>query len=78
MADWQDISTAPKDGTRVLMMRRTNTEKFPKLPAVQWVRSGSWRKHWQDGSRAAWRMDASNYGLEHIPLVPTHWQALPE
>lgn len=63
-ATWQDISTAPKDGTSVIACRLTSP---PHVEAMYWVPydngGGAW--HWSfDG-------DSPNQ-------QPTHWMPLPQ
>ena len=66
---WQDISTAPKDGTPVLLYGRLEGEV-----------SGDW-----DGEHVAigsflyerWSVDATDY-YEVTVVNPTHWQPLPQ
>ncbi len=63
MSEWQDISTAPRDGTRV------------RLKAGADACVGSFRVH-SDGDAAEWRMHSKDIGWcrDH---PPTHWQPLP-
>lgn len=76
---WRDISTAPKDGTRVLLRRMIDTTKFPNLPEIGWIKVGKWVADWQDGYEEAWREDAVPRGGREsaIRLSPTDWQPLP-
>ncbi|MCK9549168.1 hypothetical protein [Aquamicrobium sp.] len=65
---WQDISTAPKDGTEILILRngrvaigRWNEDKYTKNPRPYW-----------DGTDAAWQGKIWAREKE-----PTKWQPLP-
>ena len=70
-AIWQDISTAPKDGTDVLLY-------FP-LEGL----SSDWPKriiaHWRaiDGERGHWVWQARAFRSYSEEYQPTHWQPLP-
>jgi len=62
MSDWRDISTAPQDGTNILLY-------FPRLGSTMGVTFGWWNDDvdaWQD-----WSTDFPFDG-------PTHWMPLPE
>lgn len=59
--EWQDISTAPKDGTELL------------LAHSEAVFSG-W---WHDGGSAGWTDGSTNHYDDYCLLHPTHWRPLP-
>lgn len=65
MSEWQPISTAPKDGTRVLV--------YPTLTVAMW------RSYRNDGDDAGWSDGlVKSWAYEEITeLEPTHWQSLP-
>lgn len=63
MSEWQDISSAPKDGTTILGAWRIHGAKWARQPI--WFRGtpdkgGRWMLSW----------DASD-------VQPTHWMPLP-
>lgn len=69
MDSWQDISTAPRDGTWVLLSGGEidygwDEESKPPCVSGQWV-PGGWQFAWYD---------SGHYGVYENP---THWQALP-
>ena len=70
---WRDISTAPKDGTWVLV-------GFPSAGGEQFIQSvARWRDDIDDPGFPAW-FDGSvgNWGMEYyLALKPSHWQPLP-
>lgn len=73
--DWQDISTAPKDGTWILVCggQTEDEEKNRTHAVVQWanyLNCGVTDWHWQ----FAW-YDGGYYGRYSNP---THWLPLPE
>ena len=66
-SDWQDIATAPKDGTRVLLSRPDgivigfwNSERFAQKPKPFWARDIFFSK----------TLERNNQ--------PSHWMPLPE
>lgn len=64
---WRDISTAPKNGTRILAyFKNRDKERSPIGQAVIW---------WKDGD---WCMAKYHGNSIYIGYVPTHWQLLPE
>lgn len=61
--EWQDMSTAPKDGTRVLLL-------VPRPPYRARI-VGFWRQH------VGWTSDPGNYGQHPVawcalPVMPPH------
>ena len=68
-SQWQDISTAPKDRTRILLY-------FPKLPTHCDQRSNMTVGCWVD---SGWWVTALGAGgLCDSDTLPTHWQPLPK
>ena len=65
MSDWQDISTAPKDGTRVLVAARGMVE------AARWTNGGYGAWGWHNAYSE--REDP----WEGNRLDATHWMPLP-
>lgn len=69
MSEWQDISTAPKDGTYVLLSNKFGT----------WV--GKHQEVFTSGYRPPnpWKSMMLNH--DHIPyvrsIIPSHWMPLP-
>lgn len=64
VAQWQDIKTAPKDGTDVLLCLYDGT-----ITAAGW-----------DGSRQEWVPCGLPWRLAigaYVTGIPPHWQALP-
>ena len=62
--EWQPISTAPKDGTHVLVSVTFLVDDEPH--------SETWVDFWHDGS---WMMFPN---LIMVPFPPTYWMPLPE
>lgn len=65
MADWQDISTAPLDGTDILVCV-THNLSADEWETIQWV---DWRV-----PGLVWPIYADRVD---IPFPPTHWMPLP-
>ena len=61
-AGWQDIATAPKDGTMIIVYRPTADNKY-----IRKVGPDYWGMF---GSRGSW-------GRSNAAHQPTHWQPLP-
>ncbi len=71
MSEWKSISTAPKDGTRVLVWSKTRAEIAHWDPEpTRW-----------EGEGACWTVYDANDHFYSIHLVddeaPTHWMPLP-
>lgn len=61
---WQDIDTAPKDGTEVLVWDRM-------------VLRACWDDPWDSGN-SSWHLGAClAFGDESTECNPTHWMPLP-
>ena len=70
--EWQDISTAPRDGTEILLCNEDG------VTTGHWVK---WANLWCSESDNPWeRPHDSNYFEEYLEkgLEPTLWQPLPE
>ena len=67
-AAWKTIDSAPKDGTKVLLLARCKTipDDTP-APVV-----GFWNKHVMQ-----WKV-ASEYLSQADELIPSHWMEIPE
>ena len=65
MTDWQDIETAPKDGTCIRLRYRDSLGYF----------GGGVRTSW-DG--AGWVINTDHGQIPIGPLPPTHWRPAPE
>lgn len=64
---WLDISTAPKDGTRILLARCGLNEAGEDF-GIWWACAGSWSARWKN-----W-----NDGIEPCGLAdPNYWMPLP-
>lgn len=68
MSAWQPISTAPKDGTRILLGRFTGDKQdaFDGFIEVDWYRTKAAKRGF---------IGFGNFNARHWP--PTHWQPLP-
>ena len=69
MTDWQPIETAPKDGTRILLLTEHD------------VLCGSWNgDEYAKNPRPYWDNDKSRImgALHTRKFQPTHWMPLPE
>jgi hypothetical protein len=70
MSEWQDISTAPKDGSSVLCYIPLQTMSKPNGSRVLVLR-------WDDGEYTKmgpqWLTDVYAF----VPFSPTHWMPLP-
>ena len=67
MSEWQDISTAPKDGTHILCYSKENRDA--PIYVVKWDEHSFFHNEigWKEAS-------GENYFL----WAPTHWMKLPE
>lgn len=70
MSDWQDISTAPKDGTRVLLCSTAN-DQYRVFSPCEWTKAGEIS---EEGFWLWWQAEPA-YLIE-VP-APSHWQPLP-
>ena len=64
--DWQPIETAPKDGTRVILLIPYDRERFSEVECTD---GGNW-----DADDNCWRYDGDDGPFD---LQPTHWMTLP-
>jgi hypothetical protein len=73
MSDWQPIKTAPKDGTRVLLVWEYG------LVLAHWTDDAAFK---QCAFGPGWEVDRSEgdcwYAFSLRPDQPTHWMPLPE
>lgn len=73
MGEWQPIETAPRDGTRVLLLRpqKQSGPTLVKNPVI-----GSWNT--KRGAAGYWALEvtANNYAVRDGEL--SAWQPLPE
>ena len=63
MSGWQDIETAPKDGTNILLF----------VPYGNQVLISRWTRFSQMQGQWAW----SDFKTGPLPYDPTHWMPLP-
>lgn len=67
MGEWQDIETAPKDGTPIMLaIAGTKIGRFPYIGTGRWTVEGPHYVGW----------DGSALGIARI-LAPTHWMPIP-
>jgi hypothetical protein len=61
---WQSISSAPKDGTHIIVIRESDPQHIPATV------------HWFDGG---WHLSVNQRGeySEYIWGTPTHWMPCP-
>lgn len=64
--DWQLISTAPKDGSPVLLGTDMDDETFA-------MEVGHWVDKWGKRGHGGWRGESNRW-----PAAPTHWHPLPD
>lgn len=77
MSEWQDIATAPKDGTPILIWQPSG-HSFGYRGRYQPEWNGPVR--WYDDARWAigyWRPWGGWGNRNSSEVVPTHWQPLP-
>ncbi len=69
---WRTMETAPKDGTRVLLIG-------PTYEGNVLVATGAWR---YDGERDRWEIDGEGpecaWANDYMERPPVAWQPLPE
>ena len=70
MSEWQDISTAPRDGTKILLWLKSPYSTVEKAGYYE-----PWDV-WLSGHLPSDPDLHEPYGIGS--LVPTHWQPLPE
>jgi hypothetical protein len=74
MSEWQDIETAPRDGTTVLLA----------LAQTRTYAGEVWAAFWHDGSKNHWRREGwyDEVDREHLliakPVQPDFWMPFPE
>jgi len=72
--EWRDISTAPKDGTEIIMVT------FDDRGDVQHIDVGCWSE-WQEDTFGGCSMTCRGWTSNCWPFSdagPTHWQPLPK
>ncbi len=70
--EWQDIKTAPKDGTQLLLW--TTTVGSDDEWYVRDICDG---EHIAGPQIGRWNTDAGCWGILNLIGVPTHWMPLP-
>jgi hypothetical protein len=74
MSDWQDIATAPKDGSAILIFQSQKPSFATAMDGQKFddprYAIGYWRV-WEDGAK--WMWGNRNCG----EVSPTHWMPLP-
>jgi hypothetical protein len=71
-AAWQDISTAPKDGTEIILGWAVDVDCAGAVAVGYWMGNPE-RNFWRE---TGWFTSDEDV-LCHHPICPTHWQALP-
>jgi hypothetical protein len=72
---WLDISTAPKDGSRMLWAGKW--KPFDILPGGEWTQQiFNWGSVMSDGTGYCW-MSENFFPPDHWHVVWTHWRPLP-
>jgi hypothetical protein len=69
--EWQPISTAPKDGTRILIFCPRSSHK---------VQEASWAIPYESAPDGWWStpLGPAGRGYTILPEAATHWMPLPE
>lgn len=69
-SEWQDIETAPKDGSKIIL-------GYPETPCDE---ETCYMSHVGEGYYHSWHKSFNflNTDGRHTILAPTHWQPLPE
>jgi hypothetical protein len=67
MSAWQEISTAPKDGSKIDIWGKFEKSGWRRVPNAHWNEK---MKNWQLGD-----YNASDYMVK--PII-THWMPIPE
>ena len=62
MSEWKDISTAPRDGTWIMVY-------WPTMSIGMFPFTVFWDEGWEP---------ASNYARDYGEVYPTHWMPLPK
>lgn len=75
MTDWKPISTAPKDGTEILLCRRLDADGQPIVGKAFGIfcQVAAW---WGEPER--WVIYCSMVRDPSLHFEPTHWMPLPE
>lgn len=79
-AEWLDISSAPKDGTRILLY--TSDVRFKTRPAIGFWGNGLWVAESHENEYLTESENGTLRAFEdYIPRtvwVPTHWMPIPD
>ncbi len=67
MAEWQDMATAPKDGTEIVLLGR--------LPGTERIRACVTRWHSRDRWQQGWIFSAPGYEDTFLPM---YWIEMPD
>lgn len=70
---WQDISTAPKDGTQILLCKRTKDGK----PLDIFAQCAAWWSDENGSGQGDWVVYCSLVTEPRLFFEPTHWMPLP-
>lgn len=65
MSEWQDISTAPKDGTKVLLYSKDDESEI--IEVCYWIEEGIY-------DEPGWFCSDEEFCFVH----PTHWMPIPD
>lgn len=78
MSGWQPISTAPKDGTAILIYEPADESRFNEasIYVCRWEshEGMTWKREHGPGA-GAW---TETEGEQFLEFDPTHWMPLPE
>jgi hypothetical protein len=75
--EWQPIETAPKDGTRVLIVNEEGLIDAA-IFIQEWTEREEWVRKAKDGDVYRTVREDTGYWLTDIAYCPTHWMPLPK